>query len=39
VNDIIENRVENNLKMVSKISLVYLPVNQKTYKLDEFVEM
>lgn len=37
VNDIIENRVENNLKNVSKISLVSLPVEQKTYSLDQFV--
>jgi dynein heavy chain len=34
INDIIENRVENNLKNVSKISLVSLPIEQKTYSLD-----
>lgn len=34
VNDIIENRIENNLKNVSKISLVSLPIEQKTYSLD-----
>jgi len=39
VNDIIENRIENNLKNVSKISLVSLPIEQKTYSLDQFVQI
>ena len=39
VNDIIENRIENNLKTVSKIVLVYLPTDTKTLTLDIFVQM
>jgi len=38
VNDIIENRIENNLKKVSKVILVELPVDAKPFSLDQFVE-
>ena len=38
-NDIIENRIENNLKFVSKIILVDLPNSSKPFSLDEFVAM
>ena len=34
-----ENRIENNLKDLSKKVLVNLPSVAKTYTLDEFVEM
>lgn len=34
-----ENRIENNLKALSKTVLVNLPQDEKTYTLDEFVEM
>jgi dynein heavy chain len=34
VNDIIENRIENNLKKVSKVLLVDLPVNAASMTLD-----
>jgi dynein heavy chain len=33
VNDIIENRVENNLKSISKVSLVSLPHDNVTFTL------
>ena len=36
--DIIENRIENNLKMIGKIILVKLPENSKPLSLDDFVE-
>lgn len=39
INDIMENRIENNLKALSKTVLVDLPQTSKTYSLDEFVEM
>jgi dynein heavy chain len=39
INDIIENRIENNLKSVSKIVLVSLPTNTRPLTLDRFVEM
>jgi len=39
INDIMENRIENNLKALSKTVLVNLPIDSKTYTLDEFVEM
>lgn len=39
VNDIIENRIENNLKNVSRVILVSLPENTKPFSLDEFVDM
>jgi len=39
INDIIENRIENNLKNVSKIILVKLPPDQKPMGLDNFVTM
>eukprot|EP01138_Halocafeteria_seosinensis_P007479 gb/GECG01007645.1/.p1 GENE.gb/GECG01007645.1/~~gb/GECG01007645.1/.p1 ORF type:complete len:3314 (+),score=514.53 gb/GECG01007645.1/:1-9942(+) len=38
INDVIENRVENNLKVVSKALLVDLPEN-RTCNLDDFVQM
>jgi hypothetical protein len=34
-----ENRIENNLKALSKTVLVNLPTDAGTYTLDEFVEM
>lgn len=34
-----ENRIENNLKALSKTVLVNLPTEAKTYTLDAFVEM
>lgn len=38
VNDIIENRIESNLKQVSKVTLVSLPENEsKPFTLDQFV--
>eukprot|EP00935_MAST-01C_sp_MAST-1C-sp1_P000949 g949.t1 len=37
INDILENRVEKNLKIISKTTLVDLPGN-RTFTLDEFVE-
>ena len=39
INDIMENRIENNLKALSKTVLVNLPQESSTYTLDEFVEM
>jgi len=36
--DIIENRLENNLKMIGKIILVELPENSDPMSLDHFVE-
>ncbi|KAH9103464.1 hypothetical protein AeMF1_002875 [Aphanomyces euteiches] len=38
INDIIENRVEKNLRIVSKTMLVDLPTDQ-SFSLDEFVTM
>ena len=38
VNDLIENRIEKNLKVVSKTMLVVLPQNT-SYSLDEFVSV
>ncbi|KAF0705126.1 hypothetical protein As57867_007104, partial [Aphanomyces stellatus] len=38
INDIIENRVEKNLRIVSKTMLVDLPIDQ-SFSLDEFVTM
>jgi dynein heavy chain, axonemal len=37
VNDIIENRIENNLKNISKVLLVSLPQDSKPFSLDQFV--
>ena len=34
-----ENRIENNLKSLSKTVLVNLPQDASTFTLDEFVEM
>ena len=31
INDIIENRIENNLKIISKVILVEMPADDKTY--------
>lgn len=39
INDIMENRIENNLKSLSKTVLVNLPQDAQTFTLDEFVEM
>lgn len=38
LNDIIDNRIENNLKMIGKILLVKLPDDQQLMSLDSFVE-
>lgn len=38
LNDIIENRIENNLKFVSKIELVKLSSDSNQLTLDQFVE-
>jgi dynein heavy chain len=37
VNDIIENRIENNLRAISKVSLVSLPHDNVTFTLETFV--
>ena len=37
VNDIIENRIENNLKNISRVSLVSLPQDSVTFTLETFV--
>ena len=34
-----ENRIENNLKSLSKTVLVNLPQDASTFTLDDFVEM
>jgi dynein heavy chain len=34
-----ENRIENNLKALSKTILVDLPADSSTFSLDEFVDM
>ena len=39
INDIIENRIENNLKAISKVVLVEMPEHGKTYTQDDFVEL
>ena len=39
VNDIIENRIENNLKSISKVPLVDLPQDSKPFSLEEFVDL
>ena len=39
VNDIIENRIENNLKIVSRIILVNLPQDTKPLGLEDFVDI
>ena len=39
INDIMENRIENNLKLLSKTVLVDLPQESSTFSLDKFVEM
>lgn len=39
INDIMENRIENNLKALSKTVLVDLPQDAKTFSLEEFVQM
>jgi len=38
INDIMDNRIENNLKEVSKTELVDLSVGGKAFALDDFVE-
>jgi len=39
INDIMENRIENNLKALSKTVLVNLPQDAQTFTLDDFVSM
>jgi len=39
VNDVIENRIENNLKKVSKVLLVLLPDDTEAMSLDQFVKI
>jgi dynein heavy chain len=39
VNDVIENRIENNLKKVSKVLLVCLPDDTEAMSLDQFVKI
>jgi len=39
INDIMDNRIQNNLDSLSKTVLVHLPQEDKTYSLDEFVKM
>lgn len=39
INDIMENRIENNLKALSKTVLVDLPQDAQTFALEEFVSM
>jgi dynein heavy chain len=39
VNDLMENRIEANLKLVSNVLLVNLPDEQELVSLDEFVDM
>lgn len=39
INDIMENRIEKNLKALSKTVLVDLPQDAHTFSLDDFVEM
>ena len=39
INDIIENRIENNLKSISKVLLVDLPHESKPLSLEDFVKM
>lgn len=39
INDIMDNRIQNNLDSLSKTVLVHLPQEEKTYSLDEFVKM
>lgn len=39
INDIMENRIENNLKSLSKTVLVNLPQDAQTFTLDDFVSM
>jgi dynein heavy chain len=38
VNDIIENRIENNIKLISRVVLVDLPDDSKPLSLEQFVE-
>ena len=38
VNDIIDNRIENNLRLISNVVLVKLPSDSKPMSLDDFVE-
>lgn len=38
VNDIIENRIENNIKLISRVVLVDLPSDSKPLTLEQFVE-
>jgi len=39
VNDLMENRIDANLKLVSSVLLVNLPEEQELVSLDEFVDM
>lgn len=38
MNDIIENRIENNIKLISRVVLVDLPTDSKPLSLEQFVE-
>lgn len=38
MNDIIENRIENNIKLISRVVLVDLPDDSKPLTLEQFVE-
>ena len=39
INDIMDNRIQNNLESLSKTVLVHLPQEEKTYSLEDFVKM
>jgi dynein heavy chain len=39
VNDIIENRIENNLRNISRVVMVDLPENADAITLEEFVDL
>lgn len=39
INDIMDNRIQNNLDALSKTVLVNLPQEDRTYSLEEFVSM
>lgn len=39
INDIMDNRIQNNLDSLSKTVLVHLPMDDKTYSLEDFVKM
>jgi dynein heavy chain len=39
INDIIENRIENNLRAISRVCMVDLPENADAITLEEFVDL